>query len=413
MWGNHVRVSTRSYKDAQRDTQILEFKGGLGERPILQEAQESEYIRDGGTIIRVWLENDPFSYNGILKSDDPEEEQTFEEICASLCPSIDVNVHIQREDDHSKLIISANDWIDLDGEKFLKRIGGFSDLKAKYSKKRKKIGFKDVKEKDKLLAKTLKSLGGNLTQIKDSSGVVVGRACISSVEHRISELSLPGVITVGGFRSTKLTGICGLLIGTSETAARNVGMPIIGKETLSQWATGQADLVFSVYEEPEDLESCAAIVRACNGYTGKLPVALSKSGWLSADDISVWKDIPDEILLVHDAAVSIKKRELGELRLYPNVLAVGMGMPVILQFRHSGFYIDWLGDKDNCLGFHAKTLQGAVIEALARAWNKPLKDIIDSSSFRNDDEEENVEREIGTVNGKPIKESVDIIKRSE
>lgn len=410
MWGNKVRVTTRSYKDAQRETQILEFRGGLGERPILQKAQEDEYMREGGTIIRVWLADDPFSYNGVFHSSDLEEEQTFEEICASLCPSIDVNIHIQREDEQSKLVVSANDWIELDGEEFLKRIGGYNDLMANYIRRHRQIGFKDTKIIDKEFSKILKLTGEYLTLIKDSSGAIVGRVCITPT-YGISGFSLPGVVTVGGFRSSGLDGICGLLIGTSETAARNSGMPVIDKEILAQWATEQAEVMFNIYQEPEDLEGCAAIIRACHGYTGKLPIAFSKSKWLSADDLSAWTDVPDEIILVQDAAFSLKKKELGEFSLQPNVLAVKMGQPGILAVRYDDFYIDWLGDKDNCLGFHARTLEGAVIEAIAKAWNKPLEKVVETASFRSDDEEEKVKREIGTANGKPVVVTVDIIKK--
>jgi hypothetical protein len=44
MWGHRVRVTTRQYQDAQRDTRVLEFRTGLETRPLLRPARHEEQL---------------------------------------------------------------------------------------------------------------------------------------------------------------------------------------------------------------------------------------------------------------------------------------------------------------------------------------------------------------------------------
>ena len=87
MWGKHVRVTTRRYDAAQRETYVLEFSSGVDSRPLLRKAQDEEVLRDGGTRVRVWLKElpdaPPVAHSGT--------SWELQDICAWLCPSIDVN----------------------------------------------------------------------------------------------------------------------------------------------------------------------------------------------------------------------------------------------------------------------------------------------------------------------------------
>lgn len=409
IWGNRVRVITRGYREAQRDTQVLEFKGGLRERPILRKAQEHEYIRDGGTCVRVWLNDDPFSFHGIFNSFDTEK-QNLEEICAWLCPSLDVNLHVQHDSENPKLVITGSDWVEISGLELLKRVRGHKELNTNRPKQRRKINRKDEGLEKERLSNIINSLAQNLRVVKDSSGAIIGRACISArnadMDYHINDR---GVVTVGGFRTTDLTGISGILIGTSQNAARDIAVPVIDTRALAEWATDQADLVLNVYDDLKLLEDCAQIVRLCGGDTRNLSIAYGTSGWVSAEDINVWQDIPNEILLVQDASLSLGRMRFGEIKLYKHVLAVDMGWPGVLQNRLSAFHVQWPEFADSGLGFHSKSLEGAVIETLSKKWGKSLEDILAASSFSDDDED--VEREIGTANGQPIIERVDIIRK--
>jgi Histidine kinase-, DNA gyrase B-, and HSP90-like ATPase len=54
MWGDRVRVTTRRYDEAKGDTRILEFHDAIKSRPLLRQASREEFLREGGTVVRVW-----------------------------------------------------------------------------------------------------------------------------------------------------------------------------------------------------------------------------------------------------------------------------------------------------------------------------------------------------------------------
>jgi Histidine kinase-, DNA gyrase B-, and HSP90-like ATPase len=116
MWGERVKVTTQQYRDAQRDTQVLEFKGGLEARPLLRKAQEAEHLEGGGgTRVRVWLKHPPES----LFSD---WFRTFEKFCVWLCPALDANLYVERAGGQPTKVITASDWKVMDGEALCRRL---------------------------------------------------------------------------------------------------------------------------------------------------------------------------------------------------------------------------------------------------------------------------------------------------
>src|SRR5438876_6312018 len=87
MWGNHVRVTSRRYTDATRDTRVLEFVKGLGSRPILRKAEEQDCLMEGGTAVRIWVGPSPESEGGVLFRA-ARGRKKLEAICEWLCPAI-------------------------------------------------------------------------------------------------------------------------------------------------------------------------------------------------------------------------------------------------------------------------------------------------------------------------------------
>jgi len=75
MLGEEVRVTTRRYDHAQEDTLVLEFRRGLGSRPILRSAAPESAPIDGGTRIDVKLWDDPRCKRGIQISAKMNEEE--------------------------------------------------------------------------------------------------------------------------------------------------------------------------------------------------------------------------------------------------------------------------------------------------------------------------------------------------
>jgi hypothetical protein len=407
MWGERVRVTTRPSKEALHNTQVLEFDGGLGSRPILRAAEDHEFIRDGGTIVRVWLKDDPESFSGVL-SPASEESQTLEELCASLCPSLDVNLYTQRSNEEQKLVVAASDWITIDASDLAARLQvKLSDLNKRRKRKRRAGGRTDED-----LALLNKAFSRNMRLMRDHSGAYVGRACITGGKYGLDneDIALTGIVSVGGFRASELSGIAGILLGTSLRASRDAAVPFIGGDELAAWASEQAVLLAESINDAELLNNCAMTIRRCGGNTGRLPIAETSRGWISVEDIYKWEDLPDEIFLVQDAALWLKRREVGAFTLNDNVMVSNPGSPSIVMGRSFNFHSRWpklrespwrsIPGKEYSL--EQETLEGLLVETLAKVWSAQLEDVVKVSNFYKDDEEETL-CEVGKKGSTPIK----------
>ncbi|WP_217994860.1 ATP-binding protein [Methylogaea oryzae] len=399
MWGDRVQVITRRAERARDETLILEFQNGLASRPILRKASSSECLHEGGTRVRVWV-TDPMFLHQLLAESDTGRPWTLEERCAWLCPTLDVNLFVEAK--KTTLVVGASDWISIKGSKLLQRLWGPASRK-----------------RDGEVAKLLRTAERNLRTITNSSGHIIGRACITpsppifrNYEH--VEMSLPGTVTIGGFRSSGLFGICGCLVGTPHTAARNIGVPIAEPAALQQWATEQAAIARKDDLSSEQQAEIASLIRVLNGATKELHIAKSANGWKSAADIAS-ESIDDEVFVVHDASVYLARREHGDFALNKNVFAVEMGMPGILEHQGGDVWIDWPETESreeewsSDWIFDSRTLQGALIEAIANAWNVPLATVLKNAKQSTDRKE--IKREIGCTSSGPVIVSVTVLNR--
>lgn len=209
MWGHKVRVTTRQPESALRNTLVLEFLTGINARPILREARPDEFIRDGGTRVRVWLRESLYEPENLLRLDRSGNSWSLSDMCAWMCPAIDVNLFVQEKGSPS-LVITAGDWRFIDGEKLLRRISA-----PNASDSASEIGL------------GVAELGRNLRMLKDEQGTIVGRAALSIRSHSLHFHSdsdddfMTGIVTVGGLRSTRLSGVPGVMVGEPMRAARD------------------------------------------------------------------------------------------------------------------------------------------------------------------------------------------------
>lgn len=122
MWGGRVKVTTRRYRDAIENTQVLEFKGGLEARPLLRKAQEVECLDEGGTRVRVWLKQSPGSLFSDLSRQIREGSWTLEKFCVWLCPTLDASLYVEQADGGRTKVITASDWRTMDGHALCHRL---------------------------------------------------------------------------------------------------------------------------------------------------------------------------------------------------------------------------------------------------------------------------------------------------
>lgn len=189
------------------------------------------------------------------------------------------------------------------------------------------------------------------------------------------------------------------------TAARNEAEPVVECDKLSSWASEQSDLVQKTFDKPKDLMWCGEVIRACFGKTDNLPIAFSSNGWKSAQDISNWHNPPNEIIISIHTPNIIKYSDFDTLILYDHVLATPVGKPYISK---SAWPYKLEYQITHGLQYPYRACIGAIVEALSNAWSVPVEDVLRVSDFSKG---EKSEREIGLGDGKPIMESVDIIRK--
>ncbi len=399
MWGKRANISSKRFEKGRDATMVLEFNDGATSRPLLRKAKLDEQIKDGGTRIKVWFSSSK-TLHKIFEGTKRHNKLSKSELIESLCPSIDCNIYLE-EKGKSNIIIKANDWISISPLKFVKRIIGNS-------------AFKRLNEDEKKLATNISK---NLRLIKDKEQKVIGRGLIYKEEYIIykkeEQLSFEGVVTVGGMKTSELSGILGVLIGTSHRASRDIGIPIASEETIEQWATEQSELLSKMQLDNEIQVACASVIRACGGSTGELNIVNYKTEVINYKKIKeiISASKHKQFLLISDyTVIRYEKENNCKVNIFDYVFATDRGVPGILQTRSSDHYVSW--PKDNWDWFDSKSLQGIVIEAISECWNVKVSKILKQSDISTD--ENSFSASIGKANGEDvIEDHIDIIKKSK
>lgn len=368
MWGEKVSVSSKRFEKGRDHTLVLEFTNGVSSRPILRKANEAEIIKDGGTRVKVWLSSQRILDSLLEKRERNTRKITFSELIESLCSSIDCNI-ILEENSISKKLIKANDWMTIPPLNLIKRLIG----KSVYNK---------LNKKDKLI---LSSISENMTLLKEKDNTIVGRLALYKEELTGTKLFFnEGNVTIGGLRSSGLTGLLGILLGKSDRASRSLGIPIVSSETMQEWASTQAKLLSKLDLDTTTQIECASVIRCFKGNTANLKIAYHKSGVVNYEElkqiINMGND--DSYFIVQDAAVNIyEKDNKCKISFFDNVIWVAMGIPGVLQTRNIDTFINW----PEFSSFKAISLEGLIIEAFSEVWNKSVKSILAISDESSDE----------------------------
>ncbi|WFO17114.1 hypothetical protein M601_005095 [Cellulophaga baltica 4] len=307
-------------------------------------------------------------------------------------------MYIQKKKGKSKLVIKANDWISVSPLKFIKRIIGNSSYK---------ILNKDEKT-------LITNISKNLRLIKDENNDVIGRGLIYKEEYNYKKeerLGFNGVVTVGGMKTSGLSGIIGVLIGKSHRASRDIGIPFVSENVIKKWSTGQAKLLSNLKLDDEIQISCASVIRACGGHTEELNIAYHKTGIVNYKKIKeiISSSKKEQFLIIWESTVETYEKENNyKVELFDNVFAVDGSIPGVLQTRNSEHYVSW--PKDNWEWFHSRSLEGIIKEAISECWDIEVPILIELSDISSD--EKAYSASIGIANGKDvINDHLDIIKK--
>ena len=391
MWGDRVTVASKRYEASWDSTTVLQFDKGVAARPIMRKATESEIVKDGGTKIRVWPKDERTIAHLLLKfAPGKTHRLTLAECIEGLCPAMDCNINAI-ENNSSKVSVKANDWLTMPGLSLVKRMISNPVYKA-LGKSEKQF---------------LTDLAQNVRIIHEEDGTVVGLALLfRRMQNDQTNHLFKGIVTIGGMTASGLQGIVGILIGKSDRASRDIGIPLISEDTLARWISDQADLLSGLDLQPKDQQECAEIARACLGNTANLKFADTKAGTLNYEELKdfIRKSNFDEYLIVNDGLMDtyVKAYE-GRFEAFENVIGTSTGSSSILQIDDRNRHIFWPEyDLEEDQWFDKKTLFGKVLEAFAEVWEKSISVIEKASLIENAQQE--FEIQIGKVDGEAMLE---------
>jgi len=357
MWGDEVTITTLGYGKGRKETLVLEFKSGTKSRPLLRPAESKEQLKDSGTKIQVhlkrkWPEN--------MRFDDGE---TLISYISRLFPCMDCNLFFAENEDPSKQIISANDWIDMDSFEFLKRVCGYDDNNWR----------KEIREKEKYLRK----MSNRVSLIKDCNGKVLGRGALDA--------NFKGLICVGGIKAASTSLFVGVLMGTCNIANRFSARPTVSEELLKSWLEGQRyllsrDLWWQEYDPQLDV---ASLLYFFDVPTGPLTVAYYCGNPINYEQLKMIIERTKENKYIVVSEVTIYLYKEKGIRYNKNVFCSNCEHRLISSSERlldeNLYSIDDEFPPENW----NKQLANIVADACAEVWHKDVKDIETRSTNKN------------------------------
>ena len=113
----HTSIRRSCSRDSCYGIQFGALKGG----PLSGQRRGTKQLLDGGTHVKLRLKLDPRAKGGLLV-DGMGDPKTLQEVCSNLCPASSVDLFI-KDNGHDVKVVSANDWLAIDGEDLLARLG--------------------------------------------------------------------------------------------------------------------------------------------------------------------------------------------------------------------------------------------------------------------------------------------------
>jgi len=382
MLGRKVKVLSRRFDLGQDDARVLEFREGVGSRPLLREADIQER-RLNGTSIEIVLDKDPYKPGGMLKPQEPQiPELSLKELCAWLCPTFPVTILVKERDGAWETAVAANDWLTLPALDLLNRI--------------EKVEFSS---RSGLVAQRREERSHRLRAVYDSEGKIVGRLSFRTTDQESRYMmDDPAVICVGGSRSDSLHSLSGVIAGTSERASRDRAKPTMTRAEFERWAYEQIALLEEEVLDSEQKASVSPYLVSAHLSTRRLPIAFVRSGWVSVPELRQKVAALNALVILDVTSYGMVTRN-RKVELSESVVVCDMSFSRSLFRDGSDSEGEYLGVRD------------LVHEIIAEAW--AMDEETAESALQKSDDEMSFEAVIGRDEyGNPVKlDHVDLYHR--
>lgn len=383
MLGSTIRVISRRFDQGEDAGRVLEFRGGTGSRPIVSPAPHGTMPLDGGTRVEVLLKCAPTADGGLF---DPKrvgsDSLTIKQVVCAIAPSVGAAIHVV-EGGLAADVIRQDDWLTLNGESFLSRVGTELVAGSRFGR-------------DGWCAPAA------LREIVSDEGRVIARACIAP--SRSFMKTSRGWVTVGGLRASRMNNVVGVFVGEALTASRSVALPAVRKTELARWATEQASIIAELRVVESVKASVAEVVLECGGDISDLPIVRrGDRQWLSSSELREYLADKREISVALDGEFSYEEdadpvhpREFAEtFEIADDVLIVPSHDGSILAVGERS----WPQMITGVVPQRGSNLGREVLRIVAQEWG-------------DDWDSESDEREIGTVGSTPITREIHRLVRS-
>ncbi len=393
IWGDRVWVTSRRYEKSRDSTLVLEFEGGVRERPLVRQAREDEFIAEGGTRVRIWPNHDLLADADALPvPGSTGGQERLANLCRYLCPACTANVRVEDETGSGISVVAANDWRVISGQALLERVSLGTDVPG-------------PRPDD------LSQIASRLRPVMDGSGNNFGRCALVSTQPSPTSMHPLAAVTIGGLRAHPFYETAGILLGRPENTARSLAEILAPGAALNRWATDQAELVAAAGLDTETAIQYATEVRGFGGNTGPLVICqVAGPTPLIADQVrDRIRDLDDFISVDGEELSMVAEREIiFQAEVFERV---SINSNVFVYTWHGSAFDSDLAIynwpprpesmDEHTWGYAVRSLNGLFMELAASAWSVPLADVIDASQFR--EEEKPMPVEVGTIDGAPAR----------
>lgn len=330
MWGEKVSVFTNKSGSSRSSTCVLEFNSNLSKRPILRIAEANEQMFDSGTRVRVWLKEQRVLHNILSFRTHDNKLRTIEEVIGYLFPSMDCNIFFEHNGQKRK-VVSANDWLSIEPMELITRIVGTSKIN-------------ELTDRERL---RLEEFSKNMRVLEDNN-IIYGRLFLYVMEswweeNKAYRGKIHGTITVGGIKSSELSDLLGILIGTPNKADRNSAIPVVPNTILESWSNEQAHLVSDMSLPDKEQARFASVVRRNYGKTSELKFVFHKDRWINYEQLKKFfsDSSHDKFVVPTFMEISTSLEKNKDLKFFDNVLATSNGPGINIYFDNTDFLSMW------------------------------------------------------------------------